>query len=102
MLASLMRAALRGVLKEPVYLLVRVLGLAVGVATACLALAFVRWELSFDGDSAEADRICRIVSATSRMCLPTSTRRRMTGRGSSDSPAAKTPRWFCSSSSSAC
>ena len=62
MLASLMRAALRGVLKEPVYLLVRVLGLAVGVATACLALAFVRWELSFDGDSAEADRICRIVS----------------------------------------
>jgi hypothetical protein len=43
MSASLIRAALRGVLKEPAYLLVRVFGLAVGVATACLALAFVRW-----------------------------------------------------------
>jgi putative ABC transport system permease protein len=60
--ALLIRPALRGVIKEPAYLLVRVLGLAIGVATACVALAFVRWELGFDGSVTDADRIYRIVS----------------------------------------
>ncbi|MBT6150097.1 MAG: ABC transporter permease, partial [Gemmatimonadetes bacterium] len=62
MLTVLFRAALRSAFREPAYLTVRVLGLAVGIATSCLALAFVRWELGFDGSPPHAEHIYRIVS----------------------------------------
>ena len=62
MLSATLRDAVRGVRREPVYLAVRVGGLAVGVAVACLALAFVRWELGFDAAVADGERIYRVVT----------------------------------------
>ncbi len=62
MTGALIRSAMRGIFAEPVYLIVRVVGLAVGVATACIALAFVRWELGYDSHFTDADRIYRITT----------------------------------------
>ncbi len=60
MLRNYLTIALRNLLKNKVFTLINILGVAIGMAGCLLILQYVRYELSFDRFHEEADRIYRI------------------------------------------
>jgi putative ABC transport system permease protein len=61
MFRSYLIAARRMIKTSPVYSLINILGLSVGLAACALAFLYVRDELSFDRYNKKYDRICRII-----------------------------------------
>lgn len=61
MLSNFIRVAFRNLVKQRIYSIINVIGLAVSI-TACLLLTlYVRFETSFDSDFPDADRIYKVV-----------------------------------------
>ncbi|HEV2479179.1 MAG TPA: ABC transporter permease [Puia sp.] len=60
MLQNFFKTALRGLLKNKRFTILNVLGLAVGIATCLLIVAYVQDEWSFDRYNLHADRIYRV------------------------------------------
>jgi putative ABC transport system permease protein len=60
MFASLLRAALRNIFRHKTYVIINILGLAVGFACSLLIFLFVVHELSFDRFNEKYDRIYRV------------------------------------------
>ena len=60
MLRHYLKTALRNIFKRKAYLLINVIGLAVGISCMTLAFLYTQYEFSFDGFYKEADRIYRV------------------------------------------
>ena len=60
MFANYLRVAVRNLIKHPLFSLINVIGLAVGLATCLLISLFVRDELSYDRHWAKADALYRL------------------------------------------
>lgn len=71
MLTNYFKIALRNLRAHPLYSLINVAGLALGLACCVLIFLFVRDELSYDEYHAKADRIYRVVTSTSDSGEPT-------------------------------
>ena len=61
MLLSYLKTASRSLLHHPVFSVINVTGLAVGMACSLLILLFVRHELSYEDFNDDADRVYRLV-----------------------------------------
>ncbi|MDE2729225.1 MAG: ABC transporter permease [Gemmatimonadota bacterium] len=61
MIRNYLTVALRNLLRQPVYSLINVVGLAIGMAACMLIVLYIQDELSYDGYHPDADRIYRIV-----------------------------------------
>jgi putative ABC transport system permease protein len=61
MLKNDLKSASRDLGRQKMFSLIKIGGLAVGLACVWLILLYVRWELSFDRFHADADRIYRVV-----------------------------------------
>lgn len=76
MLTNYLKIAYRNLLKNKVFSLINILGLAIGMAACLLILQYVRFELSYDDFHEKADRIYRVSSvnqqdvADARLLLP--------------------------------
>ena len=60
MFKNYLKIAFRNILRQRVYSLINIIGLAVGIACCILILLFVRYELSYDQFNKKADRIYRV------------------------------------------
>ena len=61
MIRNYLTVALRNLLRQPVYSLINVVGLAIGMAACMLIVLYIQDELSYDRYHPDADRIYRIV-----------------------------------------
>ena len=61
MIRNYLTVALRNLLRQPVYSLINVAGLAIGIAACMLIVLYIQDELSYDRYHPMADRIYRIV-----------------------------------------
>lgn len=61
MIRNYLTVALRNLLRQPVYSLINVVGLAIGMAACVLIVLYIQDELSYDRYHPNADRIYRIV-----------------------------------------
>ncbi len=71
MLKNHLKIALRTLRRHRGYVLINVIGLAIGVACCLLIVQFVRYELSYDRFHEKADRIYRIASDWGDFSIPT-------------------------------
>src|SRR5690606_17115007 len=60
MISNYFKIVARNTKKHPLYVLINIFGLAVGMAVSILILLFVKHELSYDGYHEHADRIVRV------------------------------------------
>ena len=60
MFKNYLKIAFRNILRQRVYSLINITGLAIGIACCILILLFVRYELSYDKFNKKADRIYRV------------------------------------------
>ena len=74
MLINYLKVAFRNLLRQKVYSVINILGLAIGLAVCLLILLFVKDELSFDKYHANADRTYRVITewdqGTAKMQTP--------------------------------
>src|SRR5690554_434582 len=63
MVSNYFKIVARNTKKHPLYVLINIFGLAVGMAVSILILLFVKHELSYDGYHDNADRIVRVSRA---------------------------------------
>jgi putative ABC transport system permease protein len=63
MISNYFKIVARNTRKHPLYVLINIFGLAVGMAVSILILLFVKHELSYDGYHENADRIVRVSRA---------------------------------------
>ena len=61
MIRNYLTVALRNLLRQPVYSLINIVGLAIGMAACMLIVLYIQDELSYDRYHPDADRIYRIV-----------------------------------------
>ena len=61
MIRNYLTVALRNLLRQPVYSLINIVGLAIGMAACMLIVLYIQDELSYDRHHLDADRIYRIV-----------------------------------------
>ena len=61
MILNYLTVALRNLLRQPVYSLINIVGLAIGMAACMLIVLYILDELSYDRYHPDADRIYRIV-----------------------------------------
>lgn len=61
MLSNFLRVALRNLVKQRIYTIINVVGLAVSITACLLITLYVRFETSFDSDFPDADRIYKVV-----------------------------------------
>lgn len=61
MLSNFLRVAIRNLVKQRIYTLINVVGLAVSITACLLITLYVRFETSFDQDFTDADRIYKVV-----------------------------------------
>ncbi|MEM6843865.1 MAG: ABC transporter permease, partial [Bacteroidota bacterium] len=61
MLRSYLKIAYRNLLKNKVFSLINILGLAIGMAACLLILQYVTFELSYDNFHKKGDQIYRVV-----------------------------------------
>ena len=74
MFINYLKVAFRNLLRQKVYSVINILGLAIGLAVCLLILLFVKDELSYDKYHANADRIYRVITqwdqGTKKMQIP--------------------------------
>src|SRR5690606_21863680 len=63
MISNYFKIVARNTKKHPLYVLINIFGLAVGIAVSILILLFVKHELSYDGYHEHADRSVRVSRA---------------------------------------
>ncbi|WP_308911655.1 ABC transporter permease [Pseudokordiimonas caeni] len=80
MLANYLRSAIRNIAKERLYSAINIGGLAVGLMAAFLILLFVRFELSYDKEWANADRLYRMDTSFLTGPEPKARLRRLSGQ----------------------
>ena len=61
MIRNYLTVAIRNLLRQPVYSLINIVGLAIGMAACMLIVLYIQDELSYDRHHPKADRIYRIV-----------------------------------------
>ncbi|MEJ0056198.1 MAG: ABC transporter permease [Bacteroidota bacterium] len=61
MLRNYIKTALRSLIKQKIYTLINVLGLAVSITACLLIVLYVRHEVSYDTFFSDADRIYKMV-----------------------------------------
>jgi putative ABC transport system permease protein len=61
MFSNFIRVAFRNLVKQRIYTLINVIGLAVSITACLLITLYVRFETSFDSDFPDADRIYKVV-----------------------------------------
>ncbi|HKL07661.1 MAG TPA: ABC transporter permease, partial [Bacteroidales bacterium] len=66
MIKNYIKVALRNLTRNKTYSLINIVGLSAGLAATILLFLYVRLELSYDKHFNEHDRICRVLSHSSR------------------------------------
>ena len=70
MLFSTLKTALRGQLRQPLFALINIVGLAGGLACSLLILSYVQHELSYEDFNPRADRVFQLMEANRRATYP--------------------------------
>ncbi len=62
MIKNYFKIAIRNIIKNKTYSLLNIIGLAIGIMAFTMIMLYVRYELSFDKYSSNADKIYRVVT----------------------------------------
>ena len=61
MLTNLFRHSVKALRRQKAFVLINILGLAIGLACSLIIFVFINYELSFDQYNAKKDRIYRVI-----------------------------------------